>query len=99
MSRVGGSWMLAGRPRSAEEAERRGMKCRRLSPEEIAAEAAKLGLPVHQAQDFRQGRRRGAPLPAMESTPHRTPTAVAASKACFAPKGKRAGRPTNSMLR
>jgi hypothetical protein len=47
MSRVGGNWMLGGRPRNAGEAKARGLEGRRLSPEEIAKEAAKLGLPVY----------------------------------------------------
>lgn len=38
--------MLDGRPRNAAEAKARGMEARRLSPEEIAAAAATLGLPV-----------------------------------------------------
>jgi hypothetical protein len=44
VSKVGGSWMMGGRPRSGEEAAKRGMKGRTLSPEELAIEAAKMGL-------------------------------------------------------
>jgi hypothetical protein len=42
-------WLLAQRPRSAAEIKKRGLTGRRLSREEIAAEAAKLGLPVYGA--------------------------------------------------
>jgi hypothetical protein len=40
-------WLLAQRPRSAAEVKKRGLTGRRLSREEIAAEAAKLGMPVY----------------------------------------------------
>ena len=42
-------WLLAQRPRTAAEIKKRGLIGRRLSREEIAAEAAKLGLPVYGA--------------------------------------------------
>jgi hypothetical protein len=56
MSRIGGNWMLGGRPRNAGEAKARGLEGRRLSPEEIAEEAAKLGLPVSEPRPSCRGR-------------------------------------------
>jgi hypothetical protein len=47
---------MVGRPKSAVEFARRGLQGRRLSPDEIAIEAAKLGLPVSAG-----GRERRAP--------------------------------------
>jgi hypothetical protein len=68
MSRVGGNWMLGGRPRNAGEAKARGLEGRRLSSEEIAKEAAKLGLHVSEPKPSRRGdagrtRARPAALP------------------------------------
>jgi hypothetical protein len=42
-------WLLAKRPRTAAEIKKRGLTGRRLSREETATEAAKLGLPLSPA--------------------------------------------------
>ena len=60
MSKVGGSWMMGGRPRNADEMAKRGMRGRRLSRDEVAAAAAEMGLPVAKGEGDDRSCERGS---------------------------------------